>query len=312
MRVRGLLERFSLVIVFALVAVTFSALRPSTFATTTNVAAILDQAAPLMVMSAGLVVVLVMREFDLSFGSVAGGSAAVTVTLMAHHGVSTPIAVAAGIAFGLVVGLVNGVLVAVVGIPSFVATLASGSVVAGIETAVANTTIFDGIPQSYTDLTSGSPLGIPVAVLISGSIALVIGVLLRLSVFGRHATAIGDNQVAARLVGLPVTRDRILGFTACGATAAVAGILLTSRAMSYYPEPGAGLLLAAYAAAFLSLSLGHGWRFNVLGTLIGVVFLGTITTGLTMLDRPAWTAAVVQGLVLLAAVTALSRKQMRR
>ena len=136
-----------------------------------------------------------------------------------------------------------------------------------------------------------------IASLISG----VTGVALRFSVFGRHATAIGDNQAAATLVGLLVTRDRMIAFTVCGGAAGVAGILLTSRAMSYYPEPGAGLLLAAYAATFLSLSLGHGWRFNVLGTVVGVVFLGTITTGLTILDKPAWQAAVVQGLVLLVA-----------
>lgn len=311
-RLRAFLERFSLLIVFALVLVTFSVLRPETFATTGNVTSILDQAAPLIVMAAGLVVVLVMREFDLSIASVAGGSAAVAVSLMAYQDVSTPVAVAAGVGFGLMVGFLNGVLVAIVGIPSFIATLATGSVVAGVETAVANTTIFEGLNQSYINLTAGAFAGIPIAVVVAGVISVLIGTALRFSVFGRHATAIGDNQAAAMLVGLPVTRDRIIAFSLCGGAAGVAGILLTSRAMSYYPEPGAGLLLAAYAATFLSLSLGHGWRFNVLGTVVGVVFLGTITTGLTMLDKPAWQAAVVQGLVLLVAVTALARKQIHR
>lgn len=310
--VRVFFERFSLLIVFAFVLVLFSVLRPNTFATSNNASAILDQAAPLAVMAVGLVMVLVMREFDLSIASVAGGSAALAVSLMAQHGMSTPVAVGAGVGFGLVAGFVNGVLVAVVGIPSFIATLATGSLIAGIETGILNTTIFKGIRRGYIDLTGGDVLGVPRAVVIAGLIALVIGVVLRLTVFGRHATSIGDNHVAARLVGLPVTRDRIVAFTVCGGTAALAGILLTSRAMSYYPDPGAGLLLSAYAATFLSLSLGHGWRFNVLGTAVGVVFLGTITTGLTMLQQPAWVASVVQGLVLLAAVTALARKQMRR
>ncbi|UUZ59502.1 ABC transporter permease [Nocardioides sp. B-3] len=177
---------------------------------------------------------------------------------------------------------------------------------------MANTTIFEGINPSYVNITGGTLAGMPMAVVIAPAISIAIGVALRFSVFGRHASAIGDNHAAAKLVGLPVTRDRIIAFTLCGGAAGVAGILLTSRAMSYYPEPGAGLLLAAYAATFLSLSLGHGWRFNVPGTPVGVVFLGTITTGLTMLDKPARQAAVVQGLVLLAAVTALARKQIRR
>jgi ribose/xylose/arabinose/galactoside ABC-type transport system permease subunit len=308
-RLRTLLERFSLPLAFVVVVLLFAIARPSTFATLNNAKAILDQAAPLAVMSVGLVVVLAMREFDLSIGSVAGASAALSVSLMAYHDAPALTAIAAGLGLGLFVGFLNGLLVAVVGIPSFIATLASGSVVGGLEIALANTTIFQGIQDAYLNLTQASLFGIPMAVVIAGVVAITLGVTLRYSVFGRHAMAIGDNQVAARLVGLPVTRDRIVAFMVCGGTAALAGILLTSRAASYYPSPGAGLLLPAFAATFLSLSLGQGWRFNVGGTVLGVVFLGTITTGLTMLDQPTWVAAVVQGLVLLAAVTALARKQ---
>lgn len=311
-QLRTILERFSLPIAFILVILIFSVARPSTFATLNNAQAILDQAAPLAIMSVGLVVVLAMREFDLSIGSIAGASAALSVSAMAYHDVPALPAIALGLGLGLLVGLVNGLLVAVVGIPSFIATLASGSVIGGLEIALANTTIFEGIQDGYLELTRASLFGIPMAVVIAAIVAVIIGVTLRYSVFGRHANAIGDNQVAARLVGLPVTRDRIIAFTVCGGTAALAGILLTSRAASYYPSPGAGLLLPAFAATFLSLSLGQGWRFNVGGTVLGVVFLGTITTGLTMLDQPTWVAAVVQGLVLLAAVTALARKQATR
>lgn len=311
-RAKEILERFSLPIAFVVVVAIFAVLMPETFATSNNIASILDQAAPLVIMASGLVVVLVMREFDLSIGSIAGASGALAVSLMAHHGASAIVAIGAGLAFGLVIGLINGLLVAIVGIPSFIATLATGSVVAGLEIAIANTTIFEGIADLYLDLTRTSLGPAPMAVVIATIIAVGLGLLLRFTVFGRHATAIGDNQIAARLVGLPVTRDRIIAFLISGGAAAIAGILLTSRAASYYPNPGAGLLLPAYAATFLSLSLGYGWRFNILGTVVGVIFLGTITTGLTMLKMPVWVAAVVQGLVLLIAVTALARKQMKR
>lgn len=311
-RLFTLFERYSLPIAFVIVAIGFSVLLPGTFATGNNVLAILDQAAPLMVMASGLIVVLVMKEFDLSIGAVAGACAAVSVTLMSYHGVSSIVAIVAGIGTGLIVGFMNGILVAKVGIPSFIATLATGSLLAGLELAIANTTIFEGLGDLYLQLTSATLFGIPMAFVIAAVVAIILGVILRFTIFGRHASAIGDNSVAARLVGLPVDRDRIIAFTISGGTAALAGVLLTSRAMSFYPGPGVGLLLPAYAAAFLSLSLGQGWRFNVGGTVLGVVFLGMITTGLTMLNQPPWVAAVVQGLVLLTTVMVLARRQARR
>lgn len=305
-------ERFSLPLAFIVVILAFSLLLPDTFATWNNALAILDQAAPLIVMASGLIVVLVMKEFDLSIGAVAGASAAVSVTLMSYHGVSSSVAILAGIGTGLLVGFANGILVARVGIPSFIATLATGSLLAGLELAIANTTIFEGLGDLYLQLTSGSVFGLPMAFVVAIVFATILGVILRKTVFGRHASAIGDNAVAARLVGLPVDRDRIIAFTVSGGAAALAGVLLTSRAMSFYPGPGNGLMLPAYAAAFLSLSLGQGWRFNIGGTVLGVVFLGAITTGLTMLNQPPWVAAVVQGLVLLTTVMALARRQARR
>lgn len=311
-RVLTIIERYSLPLAFLVVVAGFSILLPDTFATWNNALAILDQAAPLMVMASGLVVVLVMKEFDLSIGAVAGACAAVSVTLMSYHGVSSIVAIAAGVGTGLLVGLANGILVARVGIPSFIATLATGSLLAGLELAIANTTIFEGLGDLYLQLTNATAVGLPMAFVIAAVFATVLGVVLRKTIFGRHASAIGDNPVAARLVGLPVDRDRIIAFTISGGAAALAGVLLTSRAMSFYPGPGNGLMLPAYAAAFLSLSLGQGWRFNIGGTVLGVVFLGTITTGLTMLDQPTWVAAVVQGLVLLTTVMALARRQARR
>jgi ribose/xylose/arabinose/galactoside ABC-type transport system permease subunit len=260
-------------------------------------------------MAAGLAEVLVMREFDLSLGAVAGACGALAVVGMSRHDLPAAVAVAAALGLGTAIGAVNGVLISSVGIPSFVTTLAMGSLVGGLELAIANTTIFSGIKPGYLELTKLRPLGVPLAVILVAAIGTGLAVLLRHTVFGRHATALGDNPAAARIAGVPVARTHIAGFALAGFCAGLAGILLTSRAASYYPGPGAGLLLPAYAAVFLSLSLGRGWRFNVGGTALGAVFLGTITTGLTMLNQKPWVAAVVQGLVLLAAVVALARRR---
>jgi ribose/xylose/arabinose/galactoside ABC-type transport system permease subunit len=304
--------RYSLVLVFLAVVGFFSLANPDTFLTWSNARSILDQSAPLVLVATGLTLVLVMREFDLSFGAVAGLGAAVSVQLMAGPGMPTWLAVLLALAATAAVGLVNGVLVSVVGVPSFITTLAMSSVVAGIEKAIANTTIFEGITPGFLDLTRDRIMGIPMAVVIALLAATVVGLVLRSTVFGRHSVAIGDNPAAARIAGVNIRRIQLINFTVCALLAGLAGLLLASRAASYYPNPGQGLLLPAFAATFLSLSLGGGWRFNVFGAVLGAIFLGTITTGLTMMDQPAWVALVVQGVLLLAAVVSLAIRTRRK
>jgi ribose/xylose/arabinose/galactoside ABC-type transport system permease subunit len=308
-RLRAGVEKWSLVTLFGITILIFSVLRIETFPTWENARSILDQSSAMIVLACGLTVVLVLREFDLSVGAVIGASAATAVVLMSHHGASSGIAILAAVAVGAVFGLLNGFLVAYLGTPSFIATLAVGSIVAGVELAFTDTTIFEGLRPSYLSLTTGRLFGqVPIPIVIAAGTAVVLGTVLRFSVFGRYATAAGDNFAAARIAGVRTTHVRIAAFVIAGMCAALAGILLSSRAAAYYPGSGPGLLLPAYAACFLGLALGGGWRFNVLGTYVGVVFLGTVTTGLTMLNQPTWIASIIQGCILLAAVVALMRR----
>lgn len=302
------LWRWSFPLLFLAVIVVFSLARPDAFLTWNNFRAILDQASVLIVLTAGLTGVLLLREFDLSIGAIPGAAAAAAVTLMAYRGAPAGAAIAVGLLVGLGVGFANGIAVAVLKIPALIATLAIGSLATGLEVAVAKTTVFQGLSPSYVAIGRNDVAGVPISVLVALAVVVVLGSLLRFSVYGRHSAAIGDNPAAAHIAGVPTTRIRIVAFTITGLAAALAGILLSARAGSYYPASGPGLLLSAYAAAFLGLSLGRGWRFNVLGSTLGVLFLGTVSTGLTMLSQPTWTTLVVQGGVLLLAVVALSRR----
>src|SRR5918999_1758820 len=268
--VRDAAERWSLPTAFLAAIVFFSAAKPATFLTLDNARAILDDTSVLAVLAVGVTAVLVIGEFDLSVGFVAG--------------------------------LANGVAVAYVRIPSFVATLAIGSIAAAVELAITKTSIFEDIPPSYLDIALTRVATIPLRAIIAAAVVLLFFVILRATVFGRHASSIGDNPAAAVLAGVSVARVRVAAFVLAGLTAGLAAVLVTSSAGSYYPNPGTGFLLPAYAAAFLGLSLGSGLRFNVLGRYLGVLLLGTVTTGLTMMDQPSWVAALVQGVVLIVAV----------
>jgi ribose/xylose/arabinose/galactoside ABC-type transport system permease subunit len=303
---RQVAERWSLVLAFLGAFAFFAIARPSTFLTWDNARAILDDSSVLCVLAVGITAVLVIGEFDLSVGFVVGLAAAAAVAAMAFRGWPVWLAVVLAILVGAVAGLANGVAVSLVGIPSFVATLAIGSIAAAIELAIAKTSIFEGIPESYLELSLTRVQTIPLRALIALGVVLLFVVLLRMTVFGRHAAAVGDNPTAALLAGVPVRRVRVLAFVLAGLTAGLAAVLVTSSAGSYYPNLGTGYLLPAYAAAFLGLSLGGGLRFNVLGSYLGVLLLGMVTTGLTMMNQPSWVAALVQGIVLIVAVAGIA------
>jgi ribose/xylose/arabinose/galactoside ABC-type transport system permease subunit len=225
---------------------------------------------------------------------------------MAYHGWGAGAAIAVALGAGAVAGLANGIAVAFVRIPSFIATLAVGSIAAAIELAVTKSAIFEGLSASYLKVATTDLATIPLRAIIAAGVALIFLVVLRATIYGRHASSVGDNPTAARLSGVPVERVRVVAFVLAGLTAGVAAVLVTSSAGQYYPNLGTGYLLPAYAAAFLGLSLGGGLRFNVIGSYLGVLLLDMVSTGLTMMNQPSWIAALVQGIVLLVAVAGVA------
>jgi ribose transport system permease protein len=303
---REIAERWSLVLASVGAFVFFSAARPHSFLTWDNARAILDDSSVLCVLAVGITAILVIGEFDLSVGFVAGLAGAAGVSAMAYHGLGAGAAVAIAVAAGGIAGLANGIAVAYVRIPSFVATLAVGSIAAAIELAVTKTAIFEGLSPSYVKIATTRVATIPLRAIIAVGVALLFLAVLRATVYGRHASSVGDNAAAARLAGVPVERVRVIAFVLAGLGAGLAAVLVTSSAGQYYPNLGTGYLLPAYAAAFLGLSLGGGLRFNVLGSYLGVLLLDMVTTGLTMMNQPSWMAALVQGIVLLVAVAGIA------
>jgi ribose/xylose/arabinose/galactoside ABC-type transport system permease subunit len=303
---RGVAERWSLLLAFVAAFVFFAAARPHTFLAWDNARAILDDSSVGCVFAIGVTVILVIGEFDLSVGFVAGLAGAAGVSAMAYHAWGTGVAIGLALAAGGIAGLANGLAVAYVRIPSFIATLAVGSIAAAIELAVTKTAIFQGLSGSYLQIATTDLATIPLRAIIAAGVALVFLAVLRGGVYGRHASSVGDNPAAARLTGVPVERVRVIAFVLAGLTAGLAAVLVTSSAGQYYPNLGTGYLLPAYAAAFLGLSLGGGLRFNVLGSYLGVLLLDMVSTGLTMMNEPSWIAALVQGIVLLVAVAGVA------
>jgi ribose transport system permease protein len=302
------LARVGILALFVVMVVVFSALRPETFPTVDNLKAILQQAAVFAVLGAGLTVVLVIREFDLSFDANASITGAVAVSVMTSFSFPSGLGMLTAVLVGGLIGAANGLLVGYGRAPAFIGTLAIASVIAGVQTWFTGAETVFGVPDSYVGLSTDSLIGIPLFIWISVAAVLGVWILLKFTIFGRHAHAVGSNPVAAESAGIRTARVRFFAFVVLGGLAGLAGVLITSQQGGSAIGNAAGLLLPVYTAAFLGASAWGRGQFHPLATYFGVLFIGTLQTGLTMLQQPNWVAQVVTGAVLVAAVLVARRQ----
>jgi ribose transport system permease protein len=300
----SIVARYGLLFAFAVMILAFSLAKPDSFPTWANAESILTAAAPALIVAAGLTVPLVMQDFDLSFGSMIGLAGGAAVVMMVDNDAAWPVAILVALALGLGAGLANGYLIAFLGGSSFIITLAMGTVLTGLEFMFTDQkTIFSGVAQGYIDIGQGEALlGLNNQIWIAAVIAIVLWLLLDQSELGRYMYAIGGNPEAARLSGVRTRQIRLIGFVIVALTATIVGILLTSQAASSVPNTGVPYLLPAFAAVFLGSAVFRPGEFNIPGTVVGVLFLGVIQTGLTMLQLETFVINLVQGAILIVAV----------
>ncbi|MGW5520154.1 ABC transporter permease [Nocardia africana] len=308
-------------IVFAVMVTGFAVARPESFATQANFAVIVNSSAVLMIFGCAVTVVLLAGEFDLAFPYITDAVAVTIGVLMTaqgmHSGAAAFLAVGIGILVATLFGLASGTALSIGKVPSFVATLAVGSVAAGFELAVQGK-ITGGLKQiSNLALPAGlQKLGttqiwgtaIHPTVVIAAVVAIVVWVILRSTVFGRRIYAVGGNADAAYLAAVPVTRVRVLVFVLSGALAGIAAVVGLAE-HGYFSGSTPPLLLQSYTVAFLGTAVLALRRFTIGGTVVAVLFLATLTNGLSLLNQPTWIVSIVNGLVLLAAVILTRRRE---
>lgn len=306
-------ERWGVLIVFAAMIVVFSFLSPEVFPTWRNTLSILEQASVIVLMAVGLTYVLAAGEFDLSFPYVYTLVSGLVVIAMTKWGLGAFGAVLVGLGVGILTGLINGAIVATRRASSFIVTLALGTAYTGLMYGIAGEgPITSGVSKGFIDISSFHIGDITLQVMVMAVVAVIGGIALRSTVFGRHVKATGSNPEAAAVAGVKVSRVRIGCFVVLGVCVAIAGILQTSLSAAFYPTAGQGLFLPPFVAAFIGTSvLGRG-QFTVFGTVVGALFIGTLQTGLLLQNIPSWVIYVVQGGVLLAAVLVAAQTRSRR
>ena len=295
-------NRFGTLIAFFALCIGFSIAEPAAFASQANVFNLIQQLATLAIVATAATFVMTIGEFDLSVGFTASLAAVICFTLFGQ-GVDTVLAVALAMAAGVAAGAANGVLVAGFGIPSFVATLALGTILSGLAFGISGgASLFRAVPEGFKALGRGEILGVPVLalwiVVVLGSASFV----LTQTELGRRLQAIGGNALAARLAGLPILRDVIVTFALVGGLSALAGLLLAARLGSVQHTMGEPLLLPAYAAVFIGTTASPTGTPTVAGTLLGVAITGVLANGMTIMGVEPFIQRMLTGLLILVAV----------
>lgn len=294
-------------LIFAVFAVL---LRGEGFLSVSNLLNIVQETTPVTVMAIGMVFVLSAGEIDLSIGSVVAIAALVAAVVMRTQ--NWTLGVAAGLGAGVVVGLINGVLVAYARLPSFLVTLATLGLLAGVARWMTNLQSVPVIDTTFTGLFgSGSLFGIP-SLVIWTALAVSVGhYVYRETPFGARVLATGDNLQAARAAGIKVDRLRLTVLILGSICAALAGLLYLGRIQGARYTLGETDLLTVIAAAVVGGTRLDGGTGSVLGALIGSLLMGMLNNGLILMGLAVSEQMIVRGIIILVAIVLTLREPRR-
>ena len=297
--VRNLSARLqTLFVLFGLVAL-FGIASPH-FLTPDNLLNVMQQSAINAILGIGLTFVIISGGIDLSVGSILALCGLVTADLLVT-GSSMPVAILGGVAVGLVCGLISGLVTTLGRIPPFIATLGMMLVARSAAKIYSDSKPISGLPESFRSL-SGDLFGVPVLVIVVAILYVIAHLVLTRTKLGRYTYAIGGNEQAAWLSGVPVGRYKIAIYGLSGLMAGIAAVLMTSRLNAASPLTGEMYELYAIAAAVIGGVSLMGGEGRVVGTVIGALIMGTLRNGLNALNVPSALEGMVVGGVLVAAV----------
>ena len=310
----GFFESYAMLLLTVAIAVFFSILptTSSSFATLANLQLMLAGQAVTVVIAVAALIPLIAEEWDLSIGAIAGMTAVFSASAMSS-GTNWIVAGFIGVGLAAVVGVANALLVTRLGVNAVITTLGMSVVIEGIvNQKTGGIAVVSNLPKFLTEFGSGTFIGIPKLVYVAGAICMGVWYLLDHTPYGRYMYAIGSSPEAARLVGL---RIRLLIFVAFVATALLCsfgGLMQIARSGGASPLVGPAFTLPALAAAFLSAAAIKPGRYNVWGTVVALLFLGTLNSGLNLAGAQPYVASYVNGSALIIGVAFAAYSGRRR
>jgi ribose transport system permease protein len=301
---RSNLESLGLPSFWVVLVIVFGALRPGTFLTASNFSNIFGSQAVLLVLALGLSLPLLAGDFDLSVANTLTLSGMIVAILNVHR--HWPLLAAALIAVlaSAVIGLINAIIVVKLRRDSFIITLGTGSVIAGVVFWISKSYTISGVSPSLVSwVFTRTFLSIPLEFWYGAGACLILLYVVSLTPVGQRVLFVGQAREVARLSGIRTDRIRIGCLVLSSVVAALAGILYLGTTAAADPSSGTTFLLPAFAAVYLGSTSIRPGRFNPLGTFVAVYFLSTGISGLELLGAQSYIQQLFYGLALVLAVS---------
>jgi simple sugar transport system permease protein len=303
-----------IILVFIVLLALFMYTAPQVFLAPYIYTTFLSTLPPLILLAIGLTFVIGAGEIDLCFPAIISFSGFVFAILFKQYELGW-IAVVAGLGSGLFVGYINGLLVARVGVPSFMATLATQFFWSGMATVLSGGKSYalrgaeqSSVWQVLVGRLGGAPDSlawlndVSVQAIWTALIVIALWFILNRHRFGEHVLFIGDSNAVSRVVGIDVAREKIRLFTLMGGLAAAAAMLLTLENKNFFGNQGQGYLLTAIASVLIGGTSIFGGRATIIGTVFGCFIIGMIEAGLVATGLTGAWVRTIQGLVFLISI----------
>ena len=297
-RLKRLLPYVSLVVLFV-----FLSVASPYFLTVNNLSSVVRQTTVITIMAIGMTVVIASGGIDLSVGSMVGLTGVCGAMLVAREAM-TPLALAGAVAVGVGCGLANGMVITLLRIPPFIATLGTLGIYRGVTLILT-----DGIPvanlkRDFGILATGNVAGVvPVPLLFMVAVAALVHFVLKYTRLGRYSYAIGSNAEAARCSGIPIGKYTAAIYALGGGLAGLAGMIEAARLVTGQPTAGEGYELRVIAAVVIGGGSLNGGQGTVLGTIVGSFIMGLLSNGCNLLGISPFLQQVIVGAVIVLAVT---------
>lgn len=271
------------------------------FFTQSNLANLVKQSAINGIIALGVTAIIITGGIDLSVGAVAGLTGVVTAMLMVS-GIGIFLSCLAGLVVAVAVGIVNAVMIYEGGIPPFIATLATMTMVRGLISLITNAEMITGLRPGFLKFGEAAYLRVPSQFWVWMILAVIMAFLLTRTRLGRNFYAVGASQEVARLSGINLRRTIYAVYGIGALLAGVGGLVLTARVRMAAPTAGEGYELYAIAAAVIGGASLNGAQGSVLGAILGALIMTTITNGGNLLGINAFTLEIVIGALIAGAV----------
>jgi ribose transport system permease protein len=283
-----------------ILVIVFSSLS-DVFLTQRNLVNILQQSSINACIAIGMTLVIISGGIDLSVGPVAALAAVLSATML-MAGFPVPIIIVVALAIGLSCGFINGALIAFAGLQPFIVTLGTLSLFRALALIYTGGNPVLSLPNEFRRIFSSYVLGLPVPVIVVAILAVTATVLLKKTPLGEYILAVGGNEEAARVSGVPIARTKVLTYMISGGLASLAAVILMARLGAAEPTLGNLWELEAIAAAAIGGASLMGGKGSIFGTILGAVVLGAMRNGLTLLNVQAFYQLLATGIIIILAM----------